>query len=209
MYARSFSQPLRYQFVEEKDADLIEQELAKDPITRQFDGDLRADGAVLAGHIRLDPQLSGIRSLHRLYLFPEENTAFYLILIDRPNQQLYHFPANVSFLMRTYLVDGSCVISNNGGGGYSRSLPEIPVIARVFPGMTDVTEMRERHRAVLQRLQSEGRVIAPLPTPLEIIQRSEEEHLRTGRVLAKRGYFTWGAAFRMAFRLVPPDKQEG
>ncbi|MCC2672109.1 MAG: hypothetical protein K0Q72_4581, partial [Armatimonadetes bacterium] len=139
------------------------------------------------------------------YLLPD-GQSFLCLALMRATQSLEVFPGKPSFLVTTYLSDGTRVVSSNYRGGYRKPLP-MALVGRSFPDAEHPEALIKCHQALVERLCRDGRTPAPLD-PALIVDRMIEEHEATRPLMEQVGYYTWEDAFRESFDLPRPEYRE-
>ena len=143
---------------------------------------------------------------HRVFVWPAERTYVFLNLLYS-SQSFRHFPVKAWPLSTTYFSDGTRLIVTSEGGGYRKSRDPL-AIQRIYPEADDPATLLELHQATLRRLLAEGKELAPLMSPDELLARFEADAERVREITRRDGYFSWGAATRQSFNLIRREYRE-
>jgi hypothetical protein len=178
-----------------------------DPHAAKYSSEIEALGGRHYVDIHHEPRTSGT-SYVRVFVLPEDHTYVHLLLLYATGEGAHVlFPARASLLLTTYFTSGERLTTANSDSGYRKRLNP-RVIARYFENAEDPATMVAKHRKVLGRLLAEGRQLAPLMGPEELLRRLEEDHEEARRLMQRYGYYSWAAAVRQTFRLVRPEYRE-
>lgn len=170
----------------------------EDPAARKLTAEVEAAGGRHFKDIGCDPPLKTGQAYNRIFLFPEDDTFFTLLLMHRAGEMSV-YPARPNFLLGTRFTDGSRLSTSSSGTGWSKKLMK-HVISRQFIGVTDPAEMIRKHREMLRTAEADGHIRKPL-VPSEVIAGLENDHDELCEAKAKYGYFRLSDAFHMAFEV--------
>lgn len=169
-----------------------------DPTTRKFSADLEAAGAVHVADVRVEPPIQGQRYT-RLYLLADR-TICVAFSPMHGGKIASSFPAQPVMLLKTYLSDGTQIVTTNTRMGFRKPLPlPYTMVSRAFPDAESVEAVMANHEQVLRRHATTDRV--PVD-PDGVIQRMIDEHEVARPLMAQRDYYGWGDAFRETFDIV-------
>lgn len=175
-----------------------------DPAVLKMTRDVESMGMHHVRDVTPDPPLPNGQSTIRVFQ-TEDREVLFSTLFLRSTSTFRVFPAKCNFHCRTHFDDGSRLISVNGGIGYRKPDPLLPLTLRVFTDENDPAAMLEKHRReVTKRIENGARRVVPVD-PEQIISLLVEDHEQARQSVARRGYFGWGDAVRMVFDAVRPE----
>ena len=142
----------------------------------------------------------GDTSCQRVFVLPAERIYVFLNL-QSGGPKSRNFPVKAWCVSTTYFADGSRLLVTSEGGGYRKSRNP-RAIQRFYTEAADPAALLEMHRATTRKLIAEGKDLARLMSPDELLTRIEADVDRVGELNRRIGYFTWGAAIRQSFNLI-------
>jgi hypothetical protein len=178
-----------------------------DPHAAKYSREIEALGGQHYHDLTHDPPPSGT-SYIRAFGVPEDHTYVSLLLLYGLRNGYKMFPAKATLLVTTYFDGGERLVCSNSGTGYRKKLnPRVTM--RYFDDLEDPAALLGRHRQELRRLLGEGRRLAPLMGPDELLRRHEQDHEEARQLVVRYGYWRWGDALRQTFGLVRPEYRPG
>jgi hypothetical protein len=171
-----------------------------DPHAAKYSSEIEALGGRHYFDLTHDPPPTGT-SYIRSFVVAQEHTYVSLLLLYGTRNGFVMFPAKATVMATTYFDGGERLVSSNSGLGFRKKLNP-RVIMRHFEGTEDPAALLARHRQEGQRLLGEGRRLAPLMGPEELLRRMESDHEESREILQRYGYWSWGDAVRQTFGLV-------
>lgn len=193
-----YEQPLRVTVIQE-----LEPDMANNAAVRKFAEDMKALGAEHFLNLRFE--IAAVkRSVSRCYYIPHARTYFNAVVHFEGHSHL-HFPAIVTYVVRTIYSDDSGVTTTNSlVGATKNSNPNI--LSKRFDGVTDTKEMLERHLSLLATFRTSAR--GPLTlTREQFIARLHEDHRTSGQRRAKYGYYRLSDSIRETFKMENKDEE--
>jgi hypothetical protein len=171
-----------------------------DPHAAKYSSEIEALGGRHYFDLTHDPPPTGT-SYIRAFAVPQEHTYVSLLLLYGTPNGFVMFPAKATLLVTTYFDGDERLASSNSATGFRKKL-DPRVTMRHFEGAEDPATLLARHRREVQRLLGEGRRLAPLMGPEELLRRLERDHEEARHLVQRYGYWRWGDALRQAFGLV-------
>lgn len=181
-------------------------EALRDPALNKLTGDLLALGARHLFDVAHDPPAPGSDAVIRVFTSPDGGTVFTLMLMGKAVKHTI-FPFKPVFHLQTTFPDGHRWVSINGGAGFRRPWPGLSVTTRLYEGESDPAAMLRRHEEAIRRSPYGSRRPVPV-VPEEVLPQMVADHEQARGAAARYGYFSWGDAFRMVFKITLPEYRD-